>query len=235
MMFELREKLIFETLDKLKNLEFVLIGGHALNAYVPPRFSVDCDLVLRRKKVVAEIEGVLKGEGFKKASEGKTTPRGGEFVVYTRWLDGTRANFDLLLGAITDRLSGASFEAKWIFERSKVRRVWARASPISVEVRTADPEALFIMKLLTARKQDIRDAFMLAQIDLDWEYVKGYFSEVPPKVVGYGIKRCHVLVGSKEFRDGLHGVFGKVEVSVFERCRRRLAKFIDELGLSVRS
>lgn len=228
-MFGEREKLIFAVLEKLSHLQLVLIGGHALNAYVPPRFSVDCDLVLKRKKVAAQIEGVLKGEDFKKVSEGKTTPPGGEFIVYTRRVDGTRANFDLLLGALTDRLSGASFDARWIFERSKVRRVWARASPISVEVRTADPEVLFIMKLLTARKQDIRDAFMLAQLDLNWKYVGTYMSEVPKRVVRAGVKRCRDLVGSKEFRDGLHGVFGKIEESIFERCRRRLTKFLGEL------
>ncbi len=235
MTFELREKLIFETLGKLKNLEFVLIGGHALNAYVPPRFSIDCDIMLRQKKAAAQIEGVLKDGDFRKVSEGKTTPPGGEFIVYTRRVDETRANFDLLLGAITDRLSGASFEAKWIFERSKVRRVWARAAPISVEVRTADPEVLSIMKLLTARKQDIRDVFMLAQLDLDWEYIRAYILEMPQKVAEGGIKRCRALVGSREFRDGLHGAFGKIEESAFERCRRRLTKFLEGLGPSVHS
>lgn len=225
-MFEEREKLIFRLLDVLKQLEFVLIGGHALNAYVPPRFSVDCDLVLRKRKVVAQIEKVLSGQGFKKVSEGKTTPAGGEFTVYTQGIRNTRANFDLLLGAITDRISGASFDAKWIFDRSRIRTVWARASPLSVRIRTADPEVLFIMKLLTARKQDIRDAFMLAQLDLDWEYIRGHLSEKPQEVVEKGAQKCRVLISSNEFRDGLHGVFGKVEEGVFERCKRRLEDFI---------
>ena len=102
-----------------------------------------------------------------------------------------------------------------------------------VEVRTADPEVLFIMKLLSTRKQDIRDAFMLAQLDLDWEYTRAYLSEVLPEVVEGGVRKCRALVSSGEFRDGLHGVFGKVEGGVFERCKRRLMKFIDELGSSV--
>lgn len=234
-MFEQREEIIFGMLEKLRGLELVLIGGHALNAYIPPRFSVDCDLVLKQKRVVAQVEGILREEDFRKVSEGKTTPPGGEFIVYTRRIDGTRANFDLLLGSITDRISGVSFGAKWIFERSNVRRIWARTSQISVEVRTADPEVLFIMKLLTARKQDIRDAFMLAQLDLDWKYIKAYLSEVPPEVVKSGVKRCLDLVGSGGFRDGLHGVFGKVEEAIFERCRRRLVKFIKGLDPSAQS
>ena len=49
MIFEEREKLIFELLEKLKGIDFVLIGGYAINAYTLPRFSVDCDLVVRNK------------------------------------------------------------------------------------------------------------------------------------------------------------------------------------------
>jgi hypothetical protein len=205
------------------------VGGHALNAYVPPRFSVDCDLVLKEEKTAAQIGKILRERGFEKVREGETTPPGGKFVVYTRRVNGTRVNFDLLLKAITDRLSGASFEAKWIFERSKVRRVWARASPISVDIRTTDPECLLITKFLTARKQDIRDVFMLAQLDLDWEYIGTYLSGLPGGVVAGGAKRCRELVESKEFRDGLHGVFGKVEEGAFERSKRRLMKFIENL------
>jgi hypothetical protein len=185
--------------------------------------------VLKEEKTAAQIGKILRGKGFEKVREGKTTPPGGKFVVYTRGVNGTRANFDLLLKAITDRLSGAFFEVKWIFERSKVRRVWARASPISVDIRTADPECLFIMKFLTARKQDIRDVFMLAQLDLDWEYIGTYLSELPRGVVVGGAKRCYELVKSKEFRDGLHGVFGKVEEGAFERSKRRLMRFIENL------
>jgi len=185
--------------------------------------------VLKRENVAAQVEGVLKGEDFRKAREGKTTPPGGEFIVYTRRVNGTRANFDLLLGAITDRLSGAFFEAKWIFELSKVRRVWARGAPISVDIRTANPECLFIMKFLTARKQDIRDVFMLAQLDLDWEYIGSYFLELPREVVVGEAKRCRELVEAKGFRDGLHGVFGKVEEGTFERSKRRLMRFTENL------
>lgn len=216
-------------LDKLRRLELVLVGGHALNAYVPPRFSVDCDLVLRGEKTVLQIGKILKEREFKKVREGKTTPPGGKFVVYTRRVYGMRANFDLLLEAITDRLSGASFEAKWIFERSKVRRVWARASPISFDIRTVDPEPLFIMKFLTARKQDIRDAFMLAQLDLNWGYIKSYLLGLPREVVVGGTKRCRDLVDSNEFKDALRGVFGKVEEGAFERSKRRLMGFIENL------
>src|SRR3989339_845518 len=47
---QLREKEIFETLKKIKKRNFVVIGGYAVNAYTLPRFSVDCDIVIKDRK-----------------------------------------------------------------------------------------------------------------------------------------------------------------------------------------
>ena len=49
-MLQLREKEIFETLKKMNNFKFVIIGGYAVNAYTLPRFSVDCDIVIKDKE-----------------------------------------------------------------------------------------------------------------------------------------------------------------------------------------
>ena len=49
-LLQIREKEIFETLKTISEFNFVLIGGYAVNAYALPRFSVDCDIVLRDKK-----------------------------------------------------------------------------------------------------------------------------------------------------------------------------------------
>ncbi|MBI4452589.1 hypothetical protein HY637_04110 [Candidatus Woesearchaeota archaeon] len=48
-LLQLREKEIFDTLKKIKNQKFALIGGYAVNAYALPRFSVDCDIVTENK------------------------------------------------------------------------------------------------------------------------------------------------------------------------------------------
>jgi len=54
-MLESREELILETLQELPK-DTVLIGGYAVNAYVPPRFSIDCDLfVLKGMDKVKKI------------------------------------------------------------------------------------------------------------------------------------------------------------------------------------
>jgi len=56
---QLREKEIFETLKKIKNSNFVVIGGYAVNAYTLPRFSVDCDIVIKDRKELEKIEEAL--------------------------------------------------------------------------------------------------------------------------------------------------------------------------------
>jgi hypothetical protein len=43
---------------------------------------------------------------------------------------------------------------------------------------------------------------MLAQMDLDWEYIHRYLSGVPGRVVAFGAGRFEGLLKSAEFRDG---------------------------------
>ena len=57
---QVREQEIFETLRKLRNCNFVIIGGYAVNAYTLPRFSVDCDLVV--KDDVEKVKKILSGK-----------------------------------------------------------------------------------------------------------------------------------------------------------------------------
>ena len=52
---QLRENEIFETLKSIKDNDFIVIGGYAVNAYTLPRFSVDCDIVIRNHKELKEI------------------------------------------------------------------------------------------------------------------------------------------------------------------------------------
>ncbi|MBU1201184.1 MAG: hypothetical protein KJ583_04005 [Nanoarchaeota archaeon] len=43
----LREEEIFKTLKELRNCDFAIIGGYAVNTYTLSRFSVDCDIVIK--------------------------------------------------------------------------------------------------------------------------------------------------------------------------------------------
>ena len=63
-MLQIREKEVFESLKKMKGLKFVVIGGYAVNAYTLPRFSVDCDIVVKDKIDAAKIQHVLEELSF---------------------------------------------------------------------------------------------------------------------------------------------------------------------------
>ena len=65
-MLQVREKEIFETLKKIRKFKFVVIGGYAVNAYTLPRFSVDCDIVIREIKELDKIKKVLLELGYTK-------------------------------------------------------------------------------------------------------------------------------------------------------------------------
>ena len=67
-LFSIREEEIFKAIKWLKDYEFVLIGGYAVNAYTLPRFSVDCDIVLRDETELRKIEKNLLGIGYKKVN-----------------------------------------------------------------------------------------------------------------------------------------------------------------------
>lgn len=122
-MLQLREKEIFNTLQKIKRFEFVVIGGYAVNAYTLPRFSVDCDIVVKDKIDLKKIEEQLKDIDYHKEESSKlSTPYLGEFVRYMKEIKkNIKVSMDILIGNVLDRQTNATFSADWVFQNSKKR------------------------------------------------------------------------------------------------------------------
>jgi len=225
MMMRDRERMMLETMEKIPKDDVVLIGGYAVNAYVPPRFSIDCDLVVLGSST--KIEATLRKLGFSKTEVGEV-PYGN----YIRYFDDEhKVSFDLLINAVFDRDTRIVFEGK-LFEKYSSKRVTVgRANMIRIEIRIADPELLFVMKFVTARKQDIRDMFMLAAADLKWDLAKQMIrmkcsEALIRKRIGL-IKRS---VKSKGYRDSLEGPYGKIPNERFNLCSGRLTRFLDDMS-----
>jgi len=86
---QLREKEIFETLKKIKKSNFVVIGGYAVNAYTLPRFSVDCDIVIKDRKELEKIEEALLEVGYRKEKNySDEVPYDGKFERFEKELNG---------------------------------------------------------------------------------------------------------------------------------------------------
>ena len=120
---QLREKEIFETLRKIKEYKFAVIGGYAVNAYTLPRFSVDCDIVVEDESQVKNIEMNLKSIGYRKEqTDFINLPYHEEFRRYEKEIaKNFRVSVDIMIKCVSDRTTHAIFTAEWIFKNSSLR------------------------------------------------------------------------------------------------------------------
>lgn len=221
---QLREKEIFDTLKSIKGMEFVIIGGYAVNAYALPRFSVDCDIVVMDKTELKKIGQKLAGRGYIKEGLSKLdTPYHGEFERYEKEIkEDFRVSMDILVKDVLDRQTNAAFSAKWIFQNSEIIPLRGKTIQEKLRLKIINIDALFAMKMLSCRSTDIRDLFMLvANVkDADWvrlEVSKRHdfndrFSKIKDKIT------------SKQFKDGLQGVFGVVDDKAFNRHKELILR-----------
>ena len=225
MIFEEREKLIFEMLEKLKGIDFVLIGGYAINAYTLPRFSVDCDLVVRNKKDAEKAASILKENGFKGRKEAEKA-YGGKFRSLEHSKE-PKATFDILHGEVFDRKTGKKISAELLFKHSAKRTVFGKGSPIRIECGVADPEMLVAMKMLSARKADIRDVFMLHSVKLGESKLEELFKEI--RMPKESVEEVRETIQLKQFQDSLAGVYGKIQQREFTLTHQKTVRTIQAL------
>lgn len=223
-MLQDREKIVLEILEKIPKQNVVLIGGYAVNAYVPPRFSIDCDLVVLGK--TGSIEAVLQDNEFEQAESGKIPY--GNYMRYLRKKE--KVSFDLLVNSVLDRNSEILFGADLFKKYSKNRTTVGRGTPIRISLKIADPELLFAMKFVTGRKQDIRDIFMLSGEPIDLEVVEEIILEkCSKKIIEERTGLIRNSIKSKDYRDSLHGTFGKMPDPRFDLCQKNLLGFLGTL------
>jgi len=220
--FELREREIFNILEKIKKFpKVILIGGYALNSYVEfPRFSIDCDLVVLDGNIILKV---LKKEKFKIIEEEEN------FIRLEKKIDNIRIGIDLLIGKVKDRLSGITFEFLDIFQDSIIKELVAKSNPrIKINFRIASPEVLFIIKFASLRKQDLRDIFMLSSCRLNKnkikKLIKKYFSSDLFNIRKEELKK---LIISQDFMYSLQGVYGKLPEEFIEKNKRRVINFVE--------
>ena len=226
---QLREKEIFETLKKLRNIRFVIIGGYAVNPYTIPRFSVDCDLVLKDEDELKKLSDELEENGYiKKPTPKVDLPYHGDFKRYEKnVIKNIDAGFDILFKEVFGRNNKVSFNAEWIFDNSSLILLKGKTITDKIKSRVINIDALIVMKFISCRETDIRDVFMLITRakDLKWiknEIIKKYdFNEKFAKIKD--------KITSKDFRNNLQGVYGKVDDKTFERYKKSLLD-MEKLG-----
>ncbi len=221
---EFREQEIFKTVKELNDLKFVIIGGYAVNAYTLPRFSVDCDLVVKEKEEVRKITKILVKIGYEKEEINKLkTPYHGNFTRYEKDLkNGFRVSVDILIGKVIDRVTGAFTTAEWIFENSTEKILKGKTIFEKVLVRVPKIEALIVLKLMSCRNTDIRDIFMMISQARDFNFIKKAVEEQTD--FKKQVDKLKEKVFSKNFKDNLQGVFGFVQEKEFNKNKELILK-----------
>jgi hypothetical protein len=214
-LFQKREKEIFETLKNLKIQKFVLIGGYAVNAYTLPRFSIDCDIVVYAGDFPA-IEKILKKMEYRESQETSELPYHGKFTRFEKEIkENFKVSMDILIQEIKDRQTGSVFSADWVFDNSQIRTLRGKTITEELKIRVINPEALFVTKMISCRKTDIRDMFLLISEIKHGDWIK---QEVSGKYsFNDRFKAIKEEIMSKQFKDGLQGVFGSVDNKIFEK------------------
>lgn len=224
---QLREKEIFDTLKKIKDYRFVLIGGYAVNAYTLPRFSVDCDIVINDYSKVEGMEKVLKNFNYVKKPTNKfNLPYHEEFRRYEKEIEKNfRVSMDLMIKNVSDRKTHALFTAEWIFKHSAIRLLKGKTITEELKIRIINPDALIVTKIVSCRSTDIRDVFMLITQTKDIEWIK---QEVAKRCnLKDRIARVIDKITSTEFKDNLQGVYGYIDKNIFEKHKKAILELVD--------
>ncbi len=224
-LFSLREEEIFLTLKGLKDCSFAVIGGYAVNAYALPRFSVDCDIVVKEDKELGKIGKILTKRGYKKKELDAEAKYSGAFLRYEKRLENNFAvSIDILIHAVTDRMTGTAFSAEWVFKNSSEKVLKGKTIAEELKLRIINIDALLVMKIISCRPTDIRDVFMMLPNARGKEWIK---SEITPRYdFRDRINKIIEKVASKQFKDGLSGVYGYFDAKVFEKHKKALLAFL---------
>ena len=221
-LLQLREKEIFEALKKIRDLRFAVIGGYAVNAYTLPRFSIDCDIVVKDIGELKKVERKLAEMNYIKTETSKLNIYcSGEFRRYEKKIKkGFKVSVDALIKDVLDRQTNATFSADWIFSNSKARILKGKTIQEALKLMIIDIDALVVMKIVSCRATDIRDVFMMINDIKDKDWI---IQEVSKRTDFHNrLSKIKEKISSKQFKDGLQGVYGFIDEGLFNKHKSRV-------------
>jgi len=202
-----RENEILKTIKRMVDagLDLVVVGGYAVSSLARHRFSVDCDIVVPKKKL-EDFGSILEKEGFIKHIEraGFDEIYAGEFVSYKKEIAGLPVTVDLLVGSLVCRAT----QAAWSFEYVKRHSMEANipGTEAFVSCRVPEKELLIAFKIHSARRADVRDVVMLRE-NADFEKVLNHLRKGNIEALKNQIMKVIAALDDKNLVDSLKGVF----------------------------
>lgn len=148
------------------DLDGVLIGGYAVAAYGRPRYSEDIDVFASSESRPSWVQW-LKERRLRRERTYAGPYEGGQVAEVQLWRRGA-VSLDLMTGGVRDRESHFVIPETWILRNPRTVRLELLSGRVDSLVKVVRLEALWAMKLLAGRAQDLTDLFgiMLQPVNL---------------------------------------------------------------------
>jgi hypothetical protein len=203
-----------------------LIGGYAVAAYSRPRFSQDVDLVLPDSRRAASLTW-LAAEGFSLPPARRGHPA---FKDAATLLHGD-FSIDLMFGSVRDRDTGASIKEDWVSARPRLTHLDLLTGTSAEKVPVARPAALWVLKLVAGRDQDLSDLFAISGEPFETSEVRGELERAMNPALRDKLARIPARIATPKIcSDALSArAMGKPNAAKNVQAWRRFRELVDVL------
>jgi len=152
-----------------------LVGGYAVSAYGRPRYSRDLDFVIPASSKERTL-GHLDEIGFSVRPLRKPDRLNAFRDSITLKRD--NISVDLMIGYVKDKSTQVSVSQEWISSRFREMRLILITGSTQENVRVCRPEALWVLKLIAGRNQDLGDLFAIGSEPIDVKEIRDFLAGV---------------------------------------------------------
>lgn len=230
---EARERACLELLQKLPIDDYVLIGGYATSSFDFPRFSVDLDIVIDKKKEKLFVKIILESR-FALIETNVEPVRdiyGGRFLRFEK--EYVKANVDLLINSVISRQTGSSYSFGYLLKHSEIREVVGFSGNLKVRARVTNREMLIALKANSMRLADKRDIIALCNGEINIDILMKHLKRCPREIILKHIEDLLKTLGNDRYKDSIKGVF-RFSDSVYEKITERARKVFGHIRDSLK-
>ena len=152
-----------------------LVGGYAVSAYGRPRYSRDLDFVIpasSKEKALGHLDEI--GFSIRPLRKPDRPDAFRDSITLKRG----PVSIDLMIGHVKDKGTQISVSQEWISSRPREMRLILITGSTQEKVRVCRPEALWVLKLIPGRNQDLGDLFAIASEPVEVKEIRDFLAGV---------------------------------------------------------